>query len=785
MGPIALVVARRLARGWPAIVASGVLLGIGFGLCLASFAAARRTATAYDRALVVAEAPDAAIGFGPATAQNRAALERIEGVTAQRLYAGYVGTAEGVDPVLTTALLAPTQDRFPLELPRLTAGRMPDPDAVDEVFVNTTAAERGDLDVGQRLDFQLVDPLSDATADQVAEIVGIGTFPAEELADDTLVVGVFVFTHAFYEAYPELAAYAVSNVDLAPGFDARRDLAPRIASLGFGMQSARSQEREAVSEALRPIIIVLVALGVVAFVATIVAASQVVQRKRDGVRADDGRLRTLGMTENQIRGTELATSGVMAAVAIVAAFVTMLVVSPVAPIGPLHDMDPTQGYGIDLTVAAVGIGLIVVTLAGLTLVFSSVRRRSRRPASPRAQWLAHLPARVTALTGLSFVLRPDERGGRVHGRRAIAATVGATAIVAMVAAFVSAALSLTQTPSRYGFDVDLVALNAYGDQSTADLSKAFAQREDVAAATAFTAASLLIDGRAVPGLAATPVKREAVPTRLAGRAPINAWEVALGRDTLDALGAGIGDEVDVQVLTAPDAEARRPVRMEIVGVVTFPPVSQIGTDMPRLGTGALVTRGSLVRMGFPPSEGPEFTAVRMEPGGDPRDVIAANPDGFRDRARTTTVWFEDAKPAELRQLIAAMPYLRGALAVAYAVLVAVIAHALWSLTRSNRHDLAVLRVVGYTRRQLDVTAVWQVVPFLLGAVVVGIPVGTVVGRLAYRAFARSLAVVDVAPSSWPGLVALVVGVAIAAAVAAVVAIVSARRTRTAPALRES
>jgi hypothetical protein len=493
----------------------------------------------------------------------------------------------------------------------------------------------------------------------------------------------------------------------------------------------------------------------------------------------------LGTTAGGIRAAELAVSGVIAAVAAATAVLTLFLTSPAAPIGPLHDLDPARGFSLDLTVAAVGVLAIGATLALLTLALSSVGGQARRRATGRAGWLARLPARATTVTGLSLVLRPDEGGGRVHGRRAIAATTAATAIVALCAAFVSSALVLTETPSRYGFDVDLVALNAYGDQSPEDLRRAFAENDDVDAATAFTAASLLVDGRAVPGLAASAVKREATPTSLEGVAPRNAWEIALGRDTLEAIGARLGDSVDVQVLTTPATRVQDPVRLEIVGVVTFPPVSQIGTDMPRLGVGALVTRGALVRMGFDPANGPEFTAVRLVDGADPQTLIAQNPAGFRDVAQSTTSWFTDAKPAELRQLLAAMPYLRGALVVAYAVLVGVIAQALWSLTRANRHDLAVLRVIGSTRRQLDVTSAWQVAPFLVGALVLGIPVGIAIGRLAYRWFARSLAVVDAAPLPASMVVALVGGVLLAGLVAALVAIASARRVRTAPALREA
>ena len=103
MGAIGFVTARRLARQWRALVAAGVLLGLAFGLGLASVAAARRTASAYDRVLAAADAPDAAVGLGAAPESGKRSLAPIAGITRQRVYAGFVGAADGLDRALATA----------------------------------------------------------------------------------------------------------------------------------------------------------------------------------------------------------------------------------------------------------------------------------------------------------------------------------------------------------------------------------------------------------------------------------------------------------------------------------------------------------------------------------------------------------------------------------------------------------------------------------------------------------------------------------------------------------
>ena len=162
--------------------------------------------------------------------------------------------------------------------------------------------------------------------------------------------------------------------------------------------------------------------------------------------------------------------------------------------------------------------------------------------------------------------------------------------------------------------------------------------------------------------------------------------------------------------------------------------------------------------------------VRLADGSDPAAVIARIPDGFQDESHTTTTWFTGTKPAEIRQLDAAMPYLRSSLVVGYAVLIAVITHALWTRARTNRHTLAVLRAVGCTSRQLNAIAAWQVLPAVCAAIVVGIPLGVALGRQSFAFFAHSLAVVDTPATTFVSVGALVGAVVVAAAIASLVSL---------------
>ena len=247
-------------------------------------------------------------------------------------------------------------------------------------------------------------------------------------------------------------------------------------------------------------------------------------------------------------------------------------------------------------------------------------------------------------------------------------------------------------------------------------------------------------------------------------------EVVLGVDTADRLDVGVGDTVQVQSGRAyPSGPPPPPLSLRVVGLATFATISQQGADEARLGVGALVTRPTFEQLLGSDENLPEWTTANLAEGTNPTELIDDNPDGVEDALGVETRWFTDARPAELLQLDEASPVLAGAIAVALLLLVAVVAQGAWSRTRAIHAELSVLQALGCSRAQLARTAAWQPVPPGLAALVIGVPLGIAVGRLAFSAFARSIAVVD-PPSSPPWLV-----VALALAVAASVGAGARRR----------
>ena len=83
---------------------------------------------------------------------------------------------------------------------------------------------------------------------------------------------------------------------------------------------------------------------------------------------------------------------------------------------------------------------------------------------------------------------------------------------------------------------------------------------------------------------------------------------------------------------------------------------------------------------------------------------------------------------------------------------AALAHTLVTSIRRRRRDLAILKTIGFVRRQVSATIAWQATLLGLVAVAIGVPVGVAAGRWSWNTFADRLGVV---PESVVPIVAVV------------------------------
>jgi putative ABC transport system permease protein len=264
------------------------------------------------------------------------------------------------------------------------------------------------------------------------------------------------------------------------------------------------------------------------------------------------------------------------------------------------------------------------------------------------------------------------------------------------------------------------------------------------------------------------------PVIAAGVAPAAGGEVALGASTLRAAHTAIGRTVGV-VLDQAEGHPK-PARMRVVGTVIVPPSPFQATQ---LGEGAALALPGYARI--------DPRAARQL-GGSPFLVRFASGVG-RDSGLAAVVKdltglpnpFVAAaeRPADVVSLaaIAGLPVLLSGLLALIAL--GTLAHMLVSSTRRRRRDLAILKTLGFIRRQVRHAIAWQATTIVAIALLIGLPTGIAGGRWAWRVFAAQLGVL---PEPAVPLTTIVIAIPGALALANLIAAAPARAAaRTQPA----
>jgi hypothetical protein len=262
--------------------------------------------------------------------------------------------------------------------------------------------------------------------------------------------------------------------------------------------------------------------------------------------------------------------------------------------------------------------------------------------------------------------------------------------------------------------------------------------------------------------------------------------MVLGAATLAQLHKHIGQTVAV------NTGEKRPVNLQIVGTATMPAIGGSG------GGGLHLEMGSGVLFPYqdiPPSlrdvvgnkpTGPNAILVRLRTGVNRSEALRglnriANSLSLPTNWGVTVVAVEH--PGEIvnyRSMSRTPLYLGLALAVG-----AIVALALTLITsvRRRRRDLALLKTLGFTRRQLAAVVSWQSTIAVGIGTAIGVPVGIILGRALWNLFARDIHAVP--EPTVPGLtVALIaLGALVLANLVAAVPAQQAARTKTAVLLR--
>jgi ABC-type lipoprotein release transport system permease subunit len=772
-----------------------VLVGLSGAVVLTSAAGARRTDSAYARYLGASRAADLLIS------PQQSGFPRLYAAVARLPEVARIGTVVGLDTFvpgqpsggLEMFVSADGMLGTDIERPKITAGRMADLTRPDEAVASQGLARALHLHPGSRLSVATA-PSSAAGFDMAHvrrftfTVTGIAVTRDDVVAVNALatqprlIVGPAVLRsvdpsfYAFDGAFIALRPHASSAAFTR---DAQA-VAARLPEVGGPLFIADEHTQASqVEHAIRPQAAALAIFSLLAAVTALVVVGQVVSRQLQLAGADSAALQALGMSRRRVVAAALVEAGIVASLGAAIAVTGAALASPLMPIGPARIAELHPGAAVDPLIFGLGaLAIIVVLVARVSWPAWRATSASATERAPADQWR---PARgigsVPATMGVTFALRTGRGRDAVPVRGALTGAAVAVAAVTAALTFSSSLAHLVGTPRLYGQTWDVAIDTQFGQLPPADLNGVMASNHQVADWTYGDHATFTIAGRDVPGIALAPGRGATTwPTLLEGRAPDAPDEIVLGTKTLRAAHLHVGQEVSV-------ASGGPATSMRIVGRAVFPFFGQGSFTPTDLAEGAAVVDATPAKGGF------NFVLITLQPGASRRSVMTAVASFNRQLAASgcpqdqACVATAAQRPvdvlnyARVRQTPLALAALLGLLAAA------TVGHLLVTSVRRRRRELAVLKTLGFVRRQVLATVSWQATVLVAVALAVGLPLGIAGGRWAWELFAGRI---GAGLGATVPLVALLVGVPLALALANLVALgpgLLATRLRPAPVLR--
>jgi hypothetical protein len=742
-------------RRWRSLAVLALLIALATATVLTAIAGARRGETAWNRLwartlpATVTVLPNQP-GFDWA---RIAALPEVAALTRFPVVFGF--EAQGYPAASTGFPLADDQMTRTIERPVILAGRLFNPHRADEVVITPKFAATFGKHVGDSLTLELssvqqadegYDGSSGAPAGPRIRVRITGVIRSTwAVSDDTPgSPGGIMTTPALFTRYradmmgDSGQTYINALVRLKggeaaiPAFRAalaretgRSDIDVWDNSVNFGDPIRRVTAYEAAC---------LLAFGLAALVAALFLIGQSVARYTSATAADLQVLQSVGMTRRQaiaaaaagpfLAGLAGATLGVAGAI----------VASRWMPIGLASIAEPHPGIDVDWVVLGPGWVIVpVLTLAGsaaaAAAALSAGRRRGPQRRSMVAAAAANFP--VPLVVGTRFALEPGRGRSAVPVRSALVGAV--VGVLGVLAAFTfSAGVSdAASHPARFGQTWQLTTFLGYNGHDFGPASRvlrAVAADRDVTGVDDARIGGAQSGQVSIESFTYAPVggKRPTV-VLTAGRMPAGPDEIVLAPTTAQEMHAKTGSVVRLTGGT-PISKAVR-----VTGIGFVPPGPHNG-----YADGAWLTPAGYDRIFDGAHYGFKFHAatVSLRAGVDVQaaarrlDAVAAAIPGGK------AFTFTPPDPIPEVQVIQDLELLPVALSAFLALLaISAVGYALSMAVRRRRHDLAVLRVLGFTRQQARLVVTTQASLLALIGLILGVPLGIALGRAIWRTVA--------------------------------------------------
>ncbi len=448
----------ELRARWRLHLLLALLIGVVGTVVLTAGAGARTTASAYDRFKDRQAIPD--VEFDSQQADARAAISHLPGVRSAGAFAAmFMAPGEDLLPGQDFIVFGAADGNYGrvIDRPIVLEGRMPRPDAKDEVAVNESGRAVSKLHVGSQTVLRSMSPddgklLNSGHFDEIkfagptptVRVVGV-VRTRLDLGQVSYAKNYLVAGPAFYEAYgPGVFYFTEPQLDVRlqrPG-QAEKFVAVARAGVQEFPESAEQFNGRAMAPVLAAVRnatrIQALSLGLVALAAAIaglLGLALMTARSVAGMSDDFPTLRAMGVAKPGRAGLAAATFLPAAGAGVVLALLGATLASPLFPTAVARRLGPSPGISFDAVALLPGALVLVVVVLG-SAAFSAYRWRPL-PVTQGGLYVGPFDRLAGTLPpspriGVRWALpRRDAVAGR--GRAAVAgAVIGVIALVAAV-----------------------------------------------------------------------------------------------------------------------------------------------------------------------------------------------------------------------------------------------------------------------------------------------------------------------------------------------------------------
>jgi FtsX-like permease family len=755
-----------LRSRWRSWLVIALLISVVGGFVLAATAAGRRTDSAFPR-FVARYGFDATV-YATRPIPQLARLPDVSSATGVLNPSNGYPTCDCTHPINPSDFSVLSEPSSARPFFKLVSGHLPDPSAPDQVLASITLQHDDGVHVGTIIHLPFFSPSQAAAANSSTNTSLKPHGPTVALHVVGLVVSPFDFPSgeaSSYEIYttpaftrtiiPHTAAgleYAVrlrgGTADL-PRFDSEANRLDKAGVEGVGNLHGQT---ESIEGSIHPQAIGWFILAALAALVGLTVIGQALSRQSVVESRDYPTLTALGADQRQLVILGMARNLILALAGAAGAVVLAIALSPLAPVGEARLAESSSGLSVDAFVC--GVGALAIILVVLALgVWPAIRAALPTHKDDRVTTIRHSAivtglaaagAPPTALIGVRNALQRRTSGAIVPVGTAFLGTVLAVVALCGTAVFGSSLAHLTATPALYGDPYQLVFDVIPGLPDPALLTTLTHDRH-VDVITRAVAGQVSIDNSTVGALAIAPLRGSIPFSTVDGHLPGGNGQIGLGAATMRQVHAHVGSLINVTVSTPAGGKLTRPFR-----VVSQVPLPVVGGYV-GLGNGALFTISGYQAAACPPGSdhrnacqmavvGSSFGALvtKMSPGPQGEATVVHYLKAYPFYASPPVT------PTSLINFGEAInfPLIFGAIVAIFGA--ATIAHLLVVSVSRRRRETGLLKVLGFTNRQVLSAVAWQATTLTLVGLVIGIPVGLIAGSATWKFFAGQIGVVPIA-----------------------------------------